>query len=245
MLLIDFGNSRLKWALGHGPDAWTSQGWFGADRLGLAMDEQWQSLCPPERVVMASVASDASTQQVVQWIDCHWSVAPLIVVAEAETLGLHNSYQPSHRLGSDRWAAMLGARALASGGYCIVDCGTAVTVDGVNAGGEFLGGVIMPGLALARTALALGADGIDDEIPTGGYGVQCRDTAAAVASGTLYGIAGGIDRVLTEFKSDQADVELFITGGDAQTLAPVLTHQTQWVPDLVLRGLARIAEQHL
>ncbi|HEC14043.1 MAG TPA: type III pantothenate kinase [Acidiferrobacteraceae bacterium] len=244
MLLIDFGNSRLKWALGHDPDGWVDQGGFDADRLDLGMGEQWRSLSPPKRVVMASVASNASTQRVVQWIGCHWSVVPLMVVAETEALGVRNSYQPSHRLGSDRWAAMLGARALASGAYCVVDCGTAVTVDGVNESGEFMGGIIMPGLAMARRALVSGADGIGGD-PTEGCGVRCRDTATAVSSGTLYGIAGGIDRVLSEFESDQGDIDLFITGGDAKTLAPVLVHQTQWVPDLVLRGLVRIAEQLL
>ena len=79
-----------------------------------------------------------------------WSVTAHIVRPQAQQLGVKNLYRKPEQLGADRWAALIGARGLTGSAACVVDAGTAVTVEALSAKGEFLGGAIFPGLHLLR-----------------------------------------------------------------------------------------------
>src|SRR5204863_2422782 len=113
---------------------------------------------------------------------------------------VRNGYRDKGTLGADRWAAMIGARSeMPASAAAVVNCGTAVTVDALSAGGEFVGGVILPGLFLQRSALATGTAalrvGEGDETSC-----LAMSTADAIAAGTLYGLAGAVERVCAEFE---------------------------------------------
>jgi len=242
-LLVDLGNSRLKWAQsGDGrwlPDAVAHR---GGDITAL-LNQFWSGLTVPERVLLVSVAGEVPTRELEIWLQTHWQLIPRRVRAQREQLGVRNSYREPPTLGADRWAALLGARGLTQGACAVVSCGTAVTVDALSADGEFAGGVILPGLHLWRQSLGRGTAGIGE---AEGSDASClaRATADAVAAGALYGLAGAIGRILEEQqRALNADFEIFITGGDAALLAPRLARAVIEVPDLVLKGLARMAEE--
>ena len=241
-LLVDLGNSRLKWAC-------SDPGWHvGAaalrDRdIAELLDEAWSDLPAASAVVMVSVASQRINDVVDRWALARWRVGVHRAHPQAEQLGVINRYRDPAALGADRWAALIGARAeLTNSAVCVVDCGTATTIDALTADGEFVGGVIFPGLELLRHALAAGTA----HIRTGdGDEISClaRSTGDAVAAGTLYGLTGAIERVCQEFEQALAEpMRMVITGGDADRVAARLTRPARRVPDLVLKGLDRIAQ---
>lgn len=245
-LLVDIGNTRLKWMLsqrlGH-----TSQALVRTADMSHQLDLAWGNLPPPQWMVVTSVAGVAAEQEVRQWAQRRWPLTRVhFVVAVAAGWGVKNSYREPACLGSDRWAALIAARHLTQGPACVVDCGTAVTIDALNAAGEFVGGVIFPGIALARQSLRVGAAGIS-EIQGDDTSCFARTTADAVAAGTFYGLLGAVERIVTELGAGLGkDMQVLLTGGDGPRLAPYLqgriAYPMQSVPDLVLHGLARIAE---
>jgi type III pantothenate kinase len=105
----------------------------------------------------------------------------------------------------------------------------------------YRGGVILPGLALMREALLLHTHGVRDVVGAAGSPLA-QTTADGVAAGTLFGLAGAIDRILDEQAATLgAAPQVLITGGDAQSLLALLRHVAQYLPDLVLEGVACIA----
>ncbi len=241
-LYIDIGNSRLKWAQGE-PSGWTVQSApLAGHDPGDLFEILWSTQAPPARLLVSSVARSEWSETLRRWARNRWSCQAEFIQATASAGGVRNCYREPGRLGVDRWAALVGARRLVEGAAIVVDCGTAVTVDALSAGGEFLGGVIMAGLAMQREGLARGTAGIGapEDRPAG---CLARDTVSAVAAGTLYGLAGAIDRVIAEQQRALAvSPAILLTGGDAERLLPLLSVTARHVPDLVLRGVHALGE---
>lgn len=242
-LLVDLGNTRLKWARS-APGVWhTGAIAYRDQEIDLVLDEVWGRNAVPSRVVMVSVGEGNIREGIEQWIDRYWKLPVQHAVSKPEQFGIVNRYRNPATLGADRWAALIGARTeLPSGALAVIGCGTAVTIDALTAENEFVGGVILPGLALMRNSLLRGTAGVRfDE----GDEASClaRSTADAVAAGTLYGLVGGIERVCDEFAQSLGEsFRLVITGGDADRFAAHLRRPARRQPDLVLRGLERFAD---
>jgi type III pantothenate kinase len=241
-LLLDLGNSRLKWA-SSSPGEWRHGAVpYQGQELDTLLAEVWGGLAAPTGVLMVSVGSPAVRDTIDRWVSKRWQVRVQHVQPQLRQLGVTNSYRDPSALGADRWAALIGARGeIPDTGACVVDCGTAVTIDALSAQGEFAGGVIVPGLALLREALISRTAAIRVE---GGDDTSClaRSSADAVAAGTLYGLAGAIERVCLEFEQALGEsLKLLITGGDADHVAGHLSRPARRIPDLVLKGLDRIA----
>jgi len=132
---------------------------------------------------------------------------------------------------------MLAAYRMTQDPVIVVDCGTAVTIDLVNARGLFVGGVIMPGLNTAFQSLRADTDAVEEISDTGTVAsATALSTEEAVQAGVLLGLAGGIERVVREQSSE---------GGDAEKLVPYLTMPVVLQPDLILQGLSVFASQRL
>ena len=212
---------------------------YGED-FAHALDNSFSALPRPEQVVAVCVTTGGHLQTLAQWVQGRWGVALQHVVTRAAQLGVTNSYRDPASLGADRWAALVAARARLSGAACVVDCGTALTIDALDQAGVYRGGVILPGLALMRTAL-LRTQGVRDVLGDAGPALA-QSTGDGVAAGTLLGLAGAIDRILDEQAALLgAQPQTLVTGGDAQSLLTLLRHVVQHAPDLVLEGVALIA----
>lgn len=241
-LLVDLGNSRLKWAQ-QDSARWSADAVaLNAEDIVPLLDRAWSGYARPQHVVVCSVSSPQRLSALEQWVRARWTVTPRVIRAQAEQLGVKNLYRRPEQLGADRWAALIGTRGLTSSAACVVDCGTALTVDALSRDGEFLGGAIFPGLRLLRDSLVHGTEAID---AVEGDAADClgRSTADGVTAGVLFGLAGAVERLIDEYRQTLGGtMEVFLTGGDAPRLAPRLRMTTTSVPDLVLRGLARIAD---
>lgn len=245
ILVLDVGNTRVKWA------CLTPGGLqdFGDAPLGGAdLTSLVTAACArhgrPARVVTCNVAGEECAARLRAATEKHWGLRPEFVAPVRSACGVVNGYREPERLGADRWAALIAARHLNLGAAYIVDCGTAVTVDALDAAGAHLGGIILPGLALMRAALNTRTRGINYAAPhdnTLDITPLARDTANAVASGTLYAVAAAIDRAATDIGNTLPDAVRIITGGDAERVRPLLAGAWRHEPHLVLQGLAVIA----
>lgn len=238
-LLIDLGNSRLKWA------AQDSASWHaGACSYDEPMEgawlQAWRAL-QPQAVLLCSVGPEAVAERLVAWVAARWQLPVTRVAAQAEGFGVRNAYREPGTLGADRWAGLVAARARYQGRLCVVDCGSAVTVDALSETGEFLGGAILPGFGAMRLGLSTRIPGLP---LTGGHEDDClaRTTADGIATGVHYAVVGAVERLLEEYERILgAPLPVVVTGGDAERLLHDLRYPVTEVPDLVLRGLALMA----
>jgi type III pantothenate kinase len=155
--------------------------------------------------------------------------------ASASRAGLANGYRNPSQLGCDRFAAAIGARALAPGRALIVaTCGTATTIDAVSADGVFIGGMILPGLALMASSLARNTAQLPQVAPGAAPPPQFADnTADAIVAGCLAAQAGAIERAVAAHRADAC----ILSGGAAPWVAPSLTVSFQVADNIVLAGL--------
>jgi type III pantothenate kinase len=169
------------------------------------------------------------------------------VKAEREFQGLSNGYLDPTLLGADRWLGLIGAWTRAQAPLVVVDAGTAVKVDSIDANGVHLGGLIAPGIHMMREALMAKTSDIaraaSHSTPSLA-GILANNTIGAVSRGAVFALAGMADRAAEVIEhSTGAQPKLFITGGDAAMITGTMRTRGEIVPDLVLQGLAVIASQ--
>jgi len=153
--------------------------------------------------------------------------------------GVSNSYKIVERLGSDRWASVIAAWQITRAPTLVVSCGTATTIDTLSARGEFLGGLILPGLALMQSSLIDATAKLKHD--AGRYSPFPVNTADAIWSGALQATCGAIQRQYALLAEPQA--QILLSGGAAQELQELLGMPAQIVRNLVLHGLKSIAQE--
>jgi type III pantothenate kinase len=263
-LLIDAGNSRIKWALADAPDAFSTQGVFvhaHADAPpgtapDVAAEPAWASLPPPGGAWISNVAGAAAGARIDALIERQWPALPRTTIrARARQCGVTNSYGDPEGLGSDRWAALIGAHAAFPGeNVLIATLGTATTLEALRADGTFAGGLIAPGLTLMMRSLGehtaqlptLAAHSAGERAAGGTLSRRwfATDTRQAISVGSLLAQTGLIERAWHELsRALSVPVRLVIGGGAADEVARALTVPFTRHDGLVLSGLALIAAE--
>lgn len=252
VLLVDLGNTRIKWARlgarGVGRQrAAAHADWSSADFSRALFGAGSRGRARVTQVIAVCVAAPATRRAFAAAVRAATGRPPSFCRSAAEAAGVRNGYRAVWRLGADRWVALVGARAVVGPRAVIVaDVGTATTLDLLDASGRHRGGAILPGPQLMIDALLRDTGGIRRRAAAGamrGRRLFARDTAAALAAGALHGTAGAIERALREARAelDARSVLLLLTGGAAASVAPLLRTPARLVPDLVLQGLAALA----
>jgi type III pantothenate kinase len=233
-LLLDAGNSRLKWGLRSG-DVWLTQGVVSYGALAsLARD---LPAAPAGMPVFGANVAGAETAAAIGQALAGRTALPVWLVSRAEAGGVTNRYTNPGQLGVDRWAALVGARGLHGGACLVVTAGTATTVDVLDEAGVFQGGLILPGFELMRRSLARNTAGL--EYAQGRVEALPRNTADAIYAGCAHAQAGAVERMFARL--GRADALCLISGGAAEVLAANLTLPCRVVPNLVLEGVARLS----
>lgn len=236
MLLLDAGNSRLKWAWAEDAE-WRDRGILEigqVDSLGQALAH----LPAPQRILASNVAGPAVAQQI-EAACARWETKVEFVRATRAQCGVRNSYRRAEQLGSDRWAALVAAWHRQHAACLVVNCGTATTVDALSAAGEFCGGLILPGLAMMRQSLAAGTAQLD--AAPGGWEAFPRSTENAMYSGAIQATVGAIVQQHALLREPGA--LCLLDGGAADEVAPHLGVPVMRVEDMVLRGLQLISRE--
>lgn len=234
-LLLDVGNSRLKWAWAPPAAAFSVHGapYEGAGAWPAA----WTSLAAPT-AIWALASAAGRTAAVTAYCERRWQRTPRWFAACAGGHGVRNLYAPPAALGADRYAALVGARARYAVPLCVVDCGTAITIDALDAAGVFRGGAILPGLRPALAGLRGRATHLPAAELTALPQALGQSTAAALTGGLVLGTAGAIIHLLNcQAQALGVTPAVVLTGGDAPVLAPHLARPIQIADDLTLYGL--------
>ena len=243
ILCLDCGNSRFKWGLA-GPHGWVSQGNIPNQEIGTLALRDWQNLPRPARVIGVNVAGEALRVRVEAQL-VRWRLAPEWILAREEACGVVNRYARPSQLGPDRWAALIAVRArvadeLFPSACIVVNAGTALTIDALDATGVFRGGVILPGMNMMLQALAENTASL--KVPPGRYHDFPINTADALYSGVVQALCGAIEQLRLHLGSDEAQPRVILSGGAAAEIAPHLTAPVEVVDNLVLEGVLALAE---
>lgn len=246
-LLLDIGNTRIKWA--YAVDGALSAGGevVHRDRLPNALAEMTAALADtPESVVAVNVAGRETGAQIAAAVQAFCGCQPRFLPVGERCGEVTNGYARFDQLGIDRWAAVIGAWHRLRTDVCVVDAGTALTIDLLLANGSHLGGIILPGLRMMEdtlggatadiAAFAAGAAGPDE---AAWYG---RSTAEAVQRGARFSLCAAIDRAVDQFPTGALPLVL-LTGGDAAQLQAALRRRSELCPQLVLEGLLHLEQE--
>jgi type III pantothenate kinase len=234
-LLIDMGNTRLKWATAIEFDFMPGTPIANAAINRQTLIELWQTCVRPNQIAISCVSNDRLYDLVISVANDLWSGIRIIrATSEEQGFGVTNAYQEPEKLGIDRWLSMIAGYQLYPKALCIVDCGSAITVDVIDGSGKHLGGLISPGLRLMKEALARNTANLQLNETNFPFGLA-TNTGSAICNGTFSAACGLIDSVL----NTQSDTtQLLLTGGDAAAIAAYISRPAIINPDLVLRGLA-------
>jgi type III pantothenate kinase len=240
-LLVDIGNTSLKWALVTG-DKWRTAVPVAHKReWSSCFEHLWDELELPGQVLVSNVAGQDAAREFRNWCALHWDTELFFVSSEPLTCGIRNGYRDPQSLGVDRWMSLIGARSVTTAALAVVDCGTAVTVDLLDATNQFVGGAIMPGDQLGRNALnqdTAGISGIERDVVK----VLGLSTNECVNSGVQLSIIGGVVRAIKEMEAMVGtELLVLVTGGGAEKIIPRLDVSAQYEPDLVLKGLYEVS----
>lgn len=247
-LLFDVGNTRVKWGLldkgriarsGSVAHEKLQQDGFGALTARLPREV--------DRVLACNVAGQTFATRLSGVIGIHCNREVHFAHVEREAYGLTNAYRTPRHIGVDRWTAMIGARAEFRGALCVVDAGTAVTVDAIDREGRHLGGIILPGLRLMAASLFANTSDIppvDHRGPSDAEGLEmfASTTERGVKNGALTAVCGAIDRSVRALRSVGHRPKVVLTGGDASRILDRIDAETLHRPNLVLQGLARMVQ---
>lgn len=259
-LLIDAGNSRIKWTL---VQADGTQLAAGALTHGGVDQPHWSNLPAPGGAWLSNVAGENVAARVAALLDAHWPQLPLTTIrACAQQCGVTNSYTTPDALGSDRWAGMIGAHAAFPGEHLLIATfGTATTLEALRADGCFVGGLIAPGWTLmmrslgehtaqlptldANAARGLLLDAADTPDAARRAPFFATDTPRSLSAGCTLAQAGLIERMWRDLQDEwQVPVRLVVSGGAADEVTSALKVPHTRHDSLVLSGLALIAAEH-
>lgn len=243
-LLIDIGNTRIKWAVltdrGVGPMSAMSY----ADWDRASFDRSVGALPRPEQVLVANVGGDQIRNLISEGVQKAWGLNAIFVESTESAGDVRNGYAIAGQLGVDRWLGVIGAFHLQRSAACVANVGTAMTVDGVDGRGLHLGGIIVPGPTLSIESLLHNTSDIAVRSQAGAVGpaLFAGNTLGAVHQGVAHMLAAVVERAIVDMRTRLGESpSLLLTGGANDRIAPVLRIPFRVVPDLVLQGLAVIA----
>lgn len=241
-LLIDMGNSRLKWATTVAGQIIAGSPLLNSQITRHELIEAWKGICTPQRIAVSCVTANRLLELVQSvaielWLD----VDITVVKSQAQLCGVTNAYQQPEKLGVDRWLSLIAVWRHYHKPACIVDCGTAITIDLIDADGRHQGGLISPGLTLMKKSLGQGTEALAHAGASFTFWpcTPANCTEAAIYSGTLAAAVGLIEYMQAKHA---VNMQLVLTGGDAGLIAGQLDTTPIVDPNLVLRGLLCILE---
>lgn len=243
-LLVDLGNSRLKWATWNGAVLRPGTAFAHADPSeNVDFAALWKDLARPEEVWVASVAAPAVEESVTKAARDRFDLAPHFVRSSSGAVGVSSAYPVPERLGVDRFLGLVAIHATEPVPTVLISCGTALTLDALTADGKHLGGLIAPSPALMRESL-LGRTARLGQIDHAHVVEFADNTPDAVESGTWLAATALVERFVSRAATRLGTPPAIVfTGGDGARLASLTGLPHRLEEHLVLRGLAVYADR--
>ena len=237
LLLMDAGNTRVKWALAH--DDSEAGDWIASGALSHAelpqLAAQWRGALPTRALLSNVAGEDVAKQLEATLVDARVPRTALRWFhSQQACAGVINGYRDPAQLGCDRFASMIAARhRYPSQSLLVVTAGTATTVDALDASGRFIGGMILPGLGTMARSLAVNTaqlPAVDDATVDHVFADNTQD---AIISGCVHAQVGAI----VHAQSQLPGARCVLSGGAASYIAPHLPWPVDRIDNLVLLGL--------
>jgi len=245
-LLLDLGNSRCKFAIveSSNVEKYDTQNYgpFGKLYSVKSLSDQYSNA---SGIIISSVLSEEMNLQIQETLLGDGSKNVYFLAPAENIFGVKLAYRDLTSLGVDRVAALIAVNEKYSGNTCIVDCGTAVTIDAIDAKGVHQGGVILPGVESMRKALLSNTKIEIDVEAEVEFDVLSKTTESAIHSGCVSAVVGGIEYVINKmsFGYDSFD-QVVLTGGDAERIRTYFSQSVHVDETLVLDGL-KVVSQHI
>lgn len=244
ILLIDIGNTRIKWATLDENGVGTQSAIAHATLTREQLIEQVLQSAKPDRVLVSNVGGARMAALLEDALASHWQMTATFAESSASVAGVHNSYPEPRKLGVDRWLCMIAVHAMQERASCIVSVGTAMTIDALTADGAHMGGVIVPGPDLMISSLMRSTSDISSRAAEGSIETQlfADNTLGAVHQGAVNALAALVERAIDSMRlSLHVSPAVILTGGACHRIEPLIAAHCMVIPDLVLRGLAVLA----
>jgi type III pantothenate kinase len=245
ILAIDAGNSRTKWGL------YDAEGNLIESDACMNAEINRAKLPNSSRIVISNVAGEKIKKQLENILPnntyIHW------ISAKSYECGVKNNYAQPDKLGTDRWAALIGAWHIKQAPCVVVNAGTAVTIDAItlkNNKGEFIGGMILPGIHLMQQCLGVATAQLPNislvsmiqPLKNVYHDIFAKNTADAMLAGAINATCGAVTQIHTKLAIQcRESPHILISGGNAQLIKDNLlddvTNRALIVDNLVLRGL--------
>lgn len=243
ILLVDAGNSRLKWAELNSDTLETESvlAYDGSPPHEVIKHALERKISRAERMIICSVLDDSFCILTQEWTLREHDLAAEFITTQKSAYGITVAYKVPEQLGVDRFVALIAAHKHYAGDCIVVDCGTAITIDAMTAAGNHLGGVILPGIDLMTSSLTGCTQGIRD-INKQAPELFAASTSSAVSGGVYRTLIAAITRITHDMSQQfSGTVKLILCGGSAESLRPELNDQMIFDPMLILKGLAVVA----
>ena len=243
---MDIGNTRIKWGVLE-KRALSEIGSLSTPHSrDFDLKPLFMSVPSDVKSIAASCVLSKKTQiKLAESFSDNFELVIEFIESKNRFSGLTNGYNNPSKLGADRWAAMVGAHNEFGGNILVVDMGTAITIDYINAEGMHKGGQILPGLKSFFNILDQSTGSINTKINISDTAPQYikkwgKNTDDAIISGAMSAISGAINAAVFSFKIENSMPSVILTGGDAIYFKDVFDYSLSYRPNLVLEGLARI-----
>ena len=238
-LLIDQGNTRLKWMLARG-------GELLAESAGQGGSREFVDACrtgrlhQPRSILLSSVAGNLAAKELADFCESQWGLNVHRLQSAEQGGGVRSAYAEPGTLGIDRWLAIIGAVGRYGKPVVIWDLGTATTLDAVDETGQHLGGMIYPGPATMLRALDRDTRLSVPEHLAGAAIAPGRSTASCIENGVFAAQIGALNQFLRHTtEALGSEPKLIVTGGAAGEILPLLDFEHIHDPWLVFRGMLR------
>ena len=247
-LLLDVGNSRVKWGV-FDDNAIRRTGHISQARIQEQGLQTITSKLPRrvDAVFASNVAGASFATRLAGVVGMHCNCDVRFARSERRGWGVSNSYRQPRRLGVDRWVAMVGAWSEFASPCLVVDAGTALTLDAIDENGNHLGGQIIPGVETMLESLSTATSDLPHvkgaaRQKGADLSMFGRNTAAAIREGAQNAVAGAVDRAIHALQSNAYELTIVLTGGSASRILDALAEPPLHRPNLVLQGLAHMLE---
>ena len=250
-LLVDAGNSSIKWAVLSSGLISIQQKRFYEQETPL---QKFESIVKENKncnaIILVSVLDDQFSQQA-KALAALYSCAFYSVNSQKEIAGITNAYLDPYKLGTDRLVAMVAAYHLinnekeAKQACLVIDAGTATTIDAVDNNGQHLGGLILPGSDLCSRSLLNNTALLSQRSTekTFSPNLFSKETTQAISSASIIGLAGAIENICLKMEKEfSTPVQRILCGGNATILLPFMESSYEHQQDLLMQGLKIVAE---
>lgn len=239
-LLVDVGNSSIKWCIEREGLLHEYRSFpYDISNLDNQLEVEWSKFNKPLRIIISNVAGTSIQEQINNICNKLWKMLPEYISVSARACGVNNGYRDVRQLGTDRWAAVIATWQLYKRAACVVDCGTAMTIDAISPDGKYMGGIIAPGVELMQCSLSVQTDALNLVKNRQVIKEFSDNTGQGQYSGCTLAIVVLIDYMFNHIRTVYGNDLVGVASGSGFSLIKdSLKNKFEYYEDLVLKGLS-------